>query len=39
MLRIIAAAVAGLVAATPVIAGNFEFVVPAEPGLSLTITG
>jgi hypothetical protein len=39
MLRIIVAAIAGLVTTTPVIAGNFEFVVPGEPGLSLTITG
>ncbi len=39
MLRIIAAAIAGLIATTPAIAGNFEFVVPGEPGLSLTITG
>lgn len=34
-----AAAVIGLFAATPALAGNFEFIVPGQPGLSLIITG
>jgi len=39
MLRSVVVAAIGLIAATPAIADNFEFVVPGEPGLSLSITG
>lgn len=37
LLTVAAASIA--VAASPAFAGNFEFIVPGEPGLSLTITG